>query len=196
MKANIVQIKIDGASADDNKTTTERVAKLFLALSSGDMMRVVESLAEKDQNSAAFVMALSIWKHITLIFENLSKIEKKGYTKVIMPALLMLPLLIYQTINENQDKKKDEDIKELVNTLLQHIYSKECHILHGILKKLHQKTNKSHRFSWALWINNLEQFEGMVGKYFKDLNLPRPLKEELKYLLNFMTGKFLIDRFS
>jgi hypothetical protein len=67
----MVQIKIDGASADDNETTTERVAKLFLALSSGDMTKVVESLTEKDPMSAAFVMALSTWKRITPIFENL-----------------------------------------------------------------------------------------------------------------------------
>jgi hypothetical protein len=35
------------------------------------MTRVIESLTEKDPESAAFVMALSMWKRITPIFENL-----------------------------------------------------------------------------------------------------------------------------
>jgi hypothetical protein len=95
MKAKIFQIKIEGASADENKATTQRVAKLFLALSSGDMTKVVESLTEKDPMSAGLAMALSMWKRITLIFENLSYIDTYGYTDRIMPSLLMLPLLIY-----------------------------------------------------------------------------------------------------
>jgi hypothetical protein len=68
-------------------------------------------------------------------------------------------------------------------------------ITEDLFEKLHQwqKTNKSQRFSWALWINNLEQFGGMVTTYLTE---QLPLKAELEYLLNFMTGKFLIDSFS
>jgi hypothetical protein len=71
----------------------------------------------------------------------------------------------------------------------------EYPITEDLFKDIHQwqKTNKSQRFSWALWINNLEQFGGMVGSYLTELNTP--CKAELEYLLNFMTGKFLIDRF-
>jgi hypothetical protein len=74
------------------------------------MTKVVESLTEKDPMSAAFVMSLSMWKRITPIFENLSKIDNYGYTDEIMPALLMLPLLIYATINENQVIEKSFEI--------------------------------------------------------------------------------------
>jgi hypothetical protein len=68
-------------------------------------------------------------------------------------------------------------------------------ISEDLFERLHQwqKTNKSQRFSWALWINNLKQFGGMVGPYLKELDLP--LKEEVTYLFDFMTGKFLINRF-
>jgi hypothetical protein len=71
----------------------------------------------------------------------------------------------------------------------------EYPITEDLFKDIHQwqKTNKSQRFSWALWINNLKMFGEMVGTYCKKLELPL---QELEYLLNFMTGKFLIDRFS
>jgi hypothetical protein len=165
------------------------------------MMRVVESLTEKDPKSAAFVMALGMWKRITLIFENLSYIDDYGYTDLIMPALLMLPLLIYETINNNQDTNKEaqkikvgKDIKIAFEILFEQMRS--YHISDDLFEDIHQwqKTNKSQRFSWALWINNLEQFGDMVRTYFTELELP--LQAELEYLLNFMTGKFLIDRFS
>jgi hypothetical protein len=39
------------------------------------MTKVVESLTKTDPKTAAFVMALSMWKHITLIFENLLEIH-------------------------------------------------------------------------------------------------------------------------
>jgi hypothetical protein len=85
------------------------------------MIRVAESLKEKSIESANFVMVLSMWKRITPIFENLSKIGKKGYTKVVMPALLMLPLLIYEKINNNQaqyEPDKNEAINESMDKLV------------------------------------------------------------------------------
>jgi hypothetical protein len=86
-----------------------------------------------------------------------------------MPALLMLPLLIYSTINENQDKskavlknKQRNDIQNSIGILVKQMHT--FPISNWVFEDLHQwqKTNKSQRFSWALWINNLEQFGGMV----------------------------------
>jgi hypothetical protein len=85
-----------------------------------------------------------------------------------MPALLMLPLLIYSMINENQDKskvdqknKQNKDIENSLNILVRQMYP----ISEGLFESLHhwQKTYKSQRFSWALWINNLEDFRIMLG---------------------------------
>jgi hypothetical protein len=118
-----------------------------------------------------------------------------------MPALLMLPLLIYSTINENQDKRKEaqkkkqrNDIQNSIGILVKQMYA--FPISNSLFETLHQmqKNKKSQSFSWALWINNLEQFGGMLRPYLTQLRLP--IQAELEYLLNFMTGKFLIDRFS
>lgn len=56
------------------------------------------------------------------------------------------------------------------------------------------EANASKKFSWNNWIESMDVFEKMFDVYFTgDMKLAA--SNEIKYLLHFMTGKYVIDGF-
>lgn len=50
-----------------NKQISKDIAQLFLAISSGNINKIVESFINRDGMSACFVLTLYLWKNLTIL---------------------------------------------------------------------------------------------------------------------------------
>jgi len=68
--SKIIHIQVEGQSEESNTKISKNIAQLFLAISSGNINKIVESLMDRDSMSACFVLTLFLWKNLTPILSK------------------------------------------------------------------------------------------------------------------------------